>query len=317
MSYLDELAPADGTLQVFTEYSAGAFVGFWLEGRARIFLDTRTPLYWDDTDYGVWRDMEHLEAWDNGVARFGIDVAVVGRSQPNCTMLAEAWTPVLVEPQFTTFVPPGQGRGLQTISPCSAGFILPSACSEPDAFEADRAQMAPHLAASFAGYLSAARGAICGASADEIGGLIPTRREAHAYLDDWRRVNARYLLLAGEIEAGLDAIEEAVLAGDFSALGTIPGEMLETLPVDRLTALLEQISEQAGDAMLPEIRGYLAALCATTGDLECARFHGLRAAVRGDQRALPVLEWLIEHHPSERIQNDTRAWLETLTAPRN
>ena len=36
----------------------------------------------------------------------------------------------------------------------------------------------------------------------------------------------------------------------------------------------------------------LAALCARTGDVGCARFHGFRAAALGDPGVLPTLAWL-------------------------
>ena len=42
---------------VFTAYWAGGPLGFWLDGYVRTFVDGRTPLRFDDTDYAVARDM--------------------------------------------------------------------------------------------------------------------------------------------------------------------------------------------------------------------------------------------------------------------
>ena len=47
--------------------AASGPLGFWLQGRVETYLDARTPLYFDDTDFGIarelWKHEDALERW--------------------------------------------------------------------------------------------------------------------------------------------------------------------------------------------------------------------------------------------------------------
>ena len=64
-----------------------------------------------------------------------------------------------------------------------------------------------------------------------------------------------------------------------------------------------------------ELRVTLARLCVADGDLECARFQGLRAATHAAPGVAPVLQVLAEKHPRAQVRNDAAEWLKTLSTP--
>ena len=116
---------------VLTDYDASAPLGFLGDGRLRSFVDGRTPLYFDDTDYAVEREMlRDGAALQRGIARYGAVAAVVRRESQACAELAKSWSVALIEPRFTTFVAHG-GTSMTALRACGVAYLGPDSCDNP------------------------------------------------------------------------------------------------------------------------------------------------------------------------------------------
>jgi hypothetical protein len=102
--------------------------------------------------------------------------------------------------------------------------------------------------------------------------------------------------------------------GDVSALNELGAAATRPAWRAELREIVEAAVAAASDHAAPELRANLAALCMAEGDAECVRFHALRAAARGSERAAAPLDWLRAHHPSPEVRADAQRWL-ALLAP--
>lgn len=299
---------------VLADYASSASLGFWADGRYRTFVDGRTPLHFDDTDFAVQREIfRHPAALARAIRRHHPAAAVVRRDRPVCPMLASIWTPVVVEARFTTFAPPGSAEPLAGLEPCGPEYLAPDACAGSAAgLDRSLARLEALAPAALTRTLRAERTLRCGGNPGDALAILPSARESFAFRDAWRRAKIRALFETGQSDAALVLLWEAIHgAGDLAALGTLRG-FAPTISQHAFRTLLEATAEAMRDRAPPGLRADLARVCASEGDAECARFHGFRAAVRGEARARPALEWLARHHPDERARRDAAAWLQWL-----
>lgn len=302
--------------RVFSEYALGAPLGFWLDGHARTFVDSRTMLYFDDTDFALARDMiVNGAALDRGIARFGFKAAVVERDSGACVSLAQRWVPVVIEARHTTFVAPALAQqaqltdGLPGLSPCGALYLAPDAC------EAGGAQLARSVSrlrrlgdTAFLQLMAAVPSLQCQHRPVALASL-PSEAASRSFRSPYRLYHVWALLLAGQTQRALAALDAALDANDPIAARVLLEPAAGVVQVSEARALLDRAIRQMDDSAPPALRARLALICMGVGDAECARYQGLRALAFGDASALPALLWAAQHHPNARARADLRAWL--------
>lgn len=301
---------------VLTDYASSAVVGFVGRDRLRTFVDGRTPLYFDATDFAVSREMGRDKvALRNGLSRYGARAAVFRRDSEACLQLAAAdgWSVALLEPLYTTFVqlvPAETQQAMSMLRPCGVQYIPREAC-EGAALQADIARVRDAGALEFAGFLEAARDVRCGgdvqAALPRVRALEASARPYRSYYD---RVLIEALLRAGDFETAPAEMLRAIEDGDVAVIGTLQLEAAAGLPLSAARKVLSAYLERAGDEADIGVRAALAEICARAGDDDCARFQATRAAVRG--RSTSALTWLAEHHEDARVRRDAKRWLEVL-----
>ena len=300
---------------VLTDYASSSVVGFLGNGRLRTFVDGRTPLYFDDTDFAVAREMERdATALALGLKRYGVTAAVVRRESQSCALLTKHWQVALIEPLYTTFVStPQAAPPLQALRPCGASYLTAQSCEGP-ALQADIERVRAAGAGEFARFLQAQRALECGGDGAralrELRKLEPSALPYRAYFQralvlallqnrDYAAAEAYMLRALAEREAGMIALLQRPAAGE--------------LPLAAARRILERYVDGARDDTDLGARAALAEICARAGDQECARFNATRAAVRG--RATQALDWVAEHHDSTRARTDAKRWQQVLRAP--
>lgn len=304
--------------RVLSSFAAGGPLGFWLGGRVRTYVDARTPLYFDGSDFAVSRDLwTHPDALARGLARFGAVAVVVERDRPGCAPLLGAgsdWVPVVVEPRFTTFGPRGRFPALHSVAACGERYLAPDACADGGArLDAEIAGLAALGETSFLDHLRAERALRCDGDAATAARLLPARRAAHG----WRRAHdsleGRIAAARGDLDHALARLGPLARAGDLEALNALGDAAARSAPHrGAFRDVLEDAVAARSDHAPPELRANLALLCAAEGDAACVRFHGVRAAARGSTRAREALRWLAAHHPETRVRRDAVRWLESL-----
>lgn len=318
------LANAPDGARVLSSMSASGPLGYWLEGHVRTYLDARTPLYFDDTDFGVARELfAHADALERGIAHFEPWAVVVERDTTACRSMEdlddEGWVPVVIEARFTTFIPSDRAGesgalALEALAPCGAAYLAANACREDGtAFGRDLVRLTSLADGAFAAYLAAEHALGCRGEPEIAARLLPPRDEAFSFEQAHVNLAGRLALARGDFPRALALLGPRARAGDVQALNALGAAMPARTGAPAFRGVLEDAMSAWGDTAPPELRSNLALLCTTLEDAECARFHGLRAAARGMHRVVPVLQWLTENHPDERTRRDATRWIETLT----
>jgi len=301
---------------VLSDYDVSGQLGFWLDGAARTYVDSRTPAYFDDADFGlaleIWREPGALA---RGIARYDVRAVVTDRNRGACGLLGPDWVPVVIEPRLTTFVPRESAPGLERLAPCGPFYLTASACEDDArALESEIERMAALGETPFVDFLRAARVIQCGVeSGDPLAGL-PAAGEARAYAAARRRLLARHALSRGEDAEALDWVAEDVMSGDHAAYSTVASLLTSSRKVsrERKREVLGELVRKLDEQTPPSLRVQLARVCVGLGDYECARFHAQRAAARGNRNVTGVLRLLERSHPSPRVRADMQRWLEIL-----
>ena len=291
---------------VLTDYTASSVVGFMGRDRVRTFVDGRTPLYFDDTDYAVAREMARDEsALQLGLARFGVSAAVVRRESPSCALLSKTWSVALVEPLYTTFVRTPGAAPLTALRACGASHIAADRCGP--GLTRDIAAVRAAGAVEFARFLDAERQLACAGDAAqalrELRALAPAARPYRTY---FQRVLARGLLQTHAYAEAEQLILDALAEHEAGMIALLQLPEAGELPLSAARNILTRYVEAADDDSDLGVRAALAEICARAGDEQCARFHATRAAVRG--RPTSALAWLAEHHSSARVRADAKRW---------
>jgi hypothetical protein len=304
--------------RVLTSFGAGPLLAFELDGRVATFVDSRTPVFFDYVDYAVARDVfSNSAALETALSRYDADSIVVDRGSPICTRVPPGWVPAVIEPGFTTFVKEDSAPAIRSIAPCGAEYMSPAVCGiSPSAFREELRRLEAYVDREFGAFVRLSRRILCkeamADAASKTGYRDGSRRLFSA---EWRRVTGMARLLDHRYDDALRLLAPLAERGDTPSLMFLLGMVSEpTADRARLREALEAIASELDDAAPPDLRVGLAALCLASGDGDCVRFNGLRAAAQGDRRALPMLEWLSAHHPSRRVRDDARAWLGALSS---
>jgi hypothetical protein len=299
---------------VLTDYPSSAPVGFLTHGKLRTFVDGRTPLYFDDTDFAVQREMmRDGQALRNGLMRYGARAAVVRRDSEACVQLSQFWSVAMLEPLFTTFVQTAPAHAPSSLRACGVRYLAADSCVDP-ALGASIAFVRKQGAVEFARYLEAERAVRCaGDAAAALRTLTVLAPSSRPYAVSFRRTWVEALLRAGRFEDAAVSMADAAHGDDPGIINLLQNPSAGQLPLELVRRILVSYVDTARDEADPAIRATLAEICARAGDVECARFHAVRAAVRG--RRTGALDWLAQHHPVARARRDAQRWLEVLGAP--
>lgn len=311
---------------VLTTYASGAPLGFWLDGRVRTFVDSRTPLYFDDAEYALAR-----AAWFQAgalartVERYGTPAAVVERDAVVCELLrADArWYPVAVDARSTTFVRRGAGLDaapVTRLAPCGVDYLTADACADGGAvLAAEVDALAPNADAPFVRYLRAERAVRCrvpGVPVAALRATIPSAEESAVFAVQRDTLMAKVLVAEGRLDEAYALAVDMVRRGDALAYHAVLAPLAARRDRERIRGLLEPVERALGDDTPGDVRALLAQLCLSRRDAEGARFHGLRAAAMGSPSAVPTLCWLRMRHPDAAARADAAAWLAVMQRER-
>lgn len=314
-AYLQKL-PA-GT-NVLADYLGGAALAYFADGQLRTYVDGRTPLHFDDTEAAVYRDMGiHADALRRGIARYDVRAVVFDRNWPGCAHLAQLFSPAVIEARYTTFVPAGRAEPLGAIQPCGRRYLRARVCDDVGALDSAIARLTALGSSAFVRQLRAERILRCGGDVAEAAAVLPDEGDAFAFRPAHRRARIRLLLAEGDLATAADLLEEAVAEGDNSALEILLSPSSPELSPERTHAILEIAGRYNDDDASPVIRIAIARSCQVLGEVECVRFHALRAGLQGEPNARPLLRWASEQHPDERIRRDLRGWLRVIYGSRS
>ncbi|HKP63272.1 MAG TPA: hypothetical protein VJV78_41325 [Polyangiales bacterium] len=304
---------------VLSSFLAGPALGFWSGARLRTYVDGRTPLYFDDADYALEREvLTNADALDRALNRYGFRAAVVERDHGVCDLLTKrGWQPVVIEATYSTFVPGGGDAALEGIDPCGPVYIHTArAARNLPALDRSLARLAKLGPTPFLDLLRAERLLLDPSPDAERALSLLERSAAPSYARPHLRARVSALLAHHDASGAYQVIRDGLRAGDGSLAAFVVRPELATLSGDQLRELLELTVSTLGEGAAPPLRSLLAAICREQGDAECARFHVLRAAARAAPNVEPTLLWLTQHADSERKRADARAWLDLLQRER-
>jgi hypothetical protein len=294
---------------VLTAYDASAPIGFLSDGRLRSFVDGRTPLYFDDTDYAVQREMlRDGAALQRGIARYGAIAAVVRRESQACAELSKDWSVALIEPRFSTFVAQ-PGASISALHACGVRYLDAASCANPG-LAREIARVDDAGARAFAAFLRDAAAVSCKADGHAWQHLLTLEAGARPYQVGFERVLAEALLRAGRWDDATARMLHALDGGDLGMVGLLQNPAAGSLPLSHARRVLQAYVDIARDDADVGVRAALAEICARAGDQACARFNATRAAVRG--RSTSALDWLATHHDDPRVRRDAQRWAEVL-----
>jgi hypothetical protein len=300
---------------VITDYASSAPLGFFSRGRLRSFVDGRTPLYFDDSDFAVQREMmRDGAALRLGIARYGAHAAVVHRESEACAQLAQSWSVALIEPLFTTFVETPNRRMPTALRGCGVRYIGPDACRDPELDESLAFEQA-HVDGGFAKFLAAERVARCGGdAAHALVALSQVAAFARPYATEFARTHVELSMLARHFDVAGERMTAAIRGGDPAMVSLLQSPSAGELPLELARRALEAYLDVTRDDADPAARAALAEICTRVDDVACVRFNATRAALRG--RDSNALHWLAIHHPQARVRRDAARWLEVLAVKR-
>jgi hypothetical protein len=304
--------------RVLSAFGAGPALGFWSHDKLRTFVDGRTPLYFDDADNALAREVFTNEsALDLALRRFDVQAAVVERAHGVCDLLAKRWHAVVIEGTYTTFVPPDRDASLAGIEACGPEIVHgPKTSDELAALDHSIARLAKLRATPFLDFLRAERQLLTGTvDAAQVTALLD-RSASPMYALPHRRARIAADVAAGRVDSAYVRMRDALADGDPSVLRFILAPAMGTLDVARARVLLELAISLRGEDARPATRAMLAAICVQQADAACARFHALRAAARLAPNIEPTLAWLSEHAETARMRADARAWLDLVATER-
>lgn len=298
---------------VLTSYAAGGVIGFFTNGRVRTYVDGRTPLYFDDTDYGVSRDvLDGPPALSHAIARYGVQAMVLDRRLHACERAPEGFVVAALDTSVTTFVRPGVAQPFTLLAPCGNQLLRDQACRERSTLERELSRLHTLGALELSKLAAAEVSLRCERDGAAALAKLPRGLRGVTWPRVERQLRAAALLSTGARLDAFETLEADLAAGDGPAFDLLtPALLSRELPRERLERVLRAASRNLDDFTPPQVRALLAAVCAERGDAECVRFHGTRAFVAASDNPLAqsAMAWLRRHHPLPRVREDAAAWL--------
>jgi hypothetical protein len=303
--------------RVLSTYDAGGSLGFFLDGRVRTFVDSRTMVLFDDLQFALARDAFRSRGnLQRAARRYGATAVVVRRSDQICAELQAPWVPVVVEPVWTTFVRLPDVQGLRGVAPCGRDWLLPGACDEQGALVSeDLARLRKLQPSPLLDFLDATRAAACQRDLRAASRLLPSAARSEGFERARDRLAAQLAFAQRDGRAGLHALARWAERADLDAWDLLRAALRGGLvSSEQLLPLAQRAVALLDDRTPVFLRELLAELCIDRGELGCARFHGMRAVLGGSPDAHSLLRWLAQHGPDESARRDATEWLQALEA---
>jgi hypothetical protein len=313
------LRRASAGTRALTAYDAGGILGLLLDGHALTYVDSRTMVLFDDVQFAVARDVFRSRVvMERASVRYRAEVVVLPRASALCRELAPPWLPVAVDPRWTTFSRVPGATALHTIGPCGGDFVTPAACLEDRrGLQRELDQQRALRPSQLLRFIEASALQRCAGDSQAAARALPSREQAEGF-------DAARDLLAAEIDLaqtrGRNAVE---LVGPWAAQGDLAAWTLLRRALAQggvapaaLLPLARDVIARFDDRAPPALRELLAMLCTEVGDVHCAYFHGLRAALEGSENADAVLGWLSTNHPESKVRAEATAFRGVLAEER-
>ena len=262
----------------FNDYDAGGFLGWTRYGQARVFIDGRTPIFFDDERYFAARAaLAAPDVFERLHAIHDFAWVVVPRDAPLCRTLdrSTGWGTAWIDERRALFLPPG-GRPLAALDPCSDEQTL-LACRQAghrDAWELEVELLLEKVpGAAWAHRTGALLAATCGPPDIE---AATTHLVAAAAADPgsphlpWTA--AQVLLAAGDTQGAIAWLESAPRE-DRRARATLADLVVESDPA-RARRISQRLVRELGDEAPAELRRVLGRACALLGDPRCEQEQG-------------------------------------------
>jgi len=311
-AYLRELPKP---VTVLSDYGAGEVLAFWQPGDIHTYVDARTPLHFNDTQFAVSRDIAtSTSALNLLVDRYGLQTAVVLRNGQLCDALARSWTPVVIEPYYTTFVRAPGTPAITTVKPCGDQYVTPMLCAKQgQAFAQDMARLEKYLHPSFRHFLQAEHIVRCGGDLSAVPTLLPTRTESWFYRGQVDMLRAAWLSQSGHPEEAVTLLAPLLRRGNLDAFAVIePSITSGRVNPEVVYGPLRDLVKEWDDQTPINVREALTFTCIRLGQADCVQFHGTRVALQGSRNARLIFEWLARNHREMTVRNEAKAWLEQL-----
>jgi hypothetical protein len=309
------LGDARDGARVYTALAAGAALGFLADGKLAVAIDSRIPLHFGDADFGSYRDATRNEAARSlYFRRFGIDAAVVKRDSAECRLLQQGMRLISVDARYATFRP-GSGSALPGIDGCSTDHIE-RGCADRSAVARSVDALVRQRDDAYADWLRTVVALECKTmTPNQAFARLPSPRSLSGIRDAVARSRVRALFAAGRSAEAVAELESELTTSDTRAISVLSEIWQAGQDNDAILPLYLRAVREMDDDTPARERGKLAVLCLMRGDLDCAHFQGLRAALGGDPIARDVLRQVAENHESERVRASIKRWLPLLSQP--
>ena len=302
---------------VYASPDIAASLGYALDGHARTFVDTRTPMHFDDAHYAVSRDIQR--AWAPGAAleRYDIRAVVTARESLLCTSLRASprWRAVALAGPWSVFVRDDTAPALAplvALDACGSQWVR-GACG-PEVTRENAAQRAV-LSAEVWRLVDAEVSLRCGGVLDSVAYGEAGEPYPPGAVSMWlRSLRVRMALRMGRVDDAIEPARSLAAEGHTATLAALAPALHDAAHRGALRDILATAAEALDDETPPDLRSTLAIVCAEEGDVACARFHALRAAAQGDPRVRPALRWLRRRARDANEREDYDRWERVLGA---
>jgi hypothetical protein len=312
------LAGTGRELELLTTFEASAALGFLLYGRARTYVDGRSPLYFDDTEHALSRDVfNHVRALELAARRFDVDAIVLDRESPVCSQVPAGYRLAMLDRSVSTFERSGERARFSALAACGEDYLAADACADRSRLDGEITALERVGRNSLTDYLRALAAVRCGGDLRAAEQTLRRLRSADLRDDSVRRLLASVLVRRGDIASAFDLVEPDFYAGRLDALQVLgPNVFSGDLSRDRVKAALRALLVKLDDGAPYYARLALTRVCMRARDEECVRFQALRAAVTGApaQAVSGALQWLAEHHSQPSVRRDAVAWWNAIKA---
>ncbi len=283
---------------LFTSYAAGGYLGWRLQGQARVYIDGRTPTHFDAQHlHSYLQALQEPAAFMRMHRALGFSAALVPRGTPLCQGLAQGWSPVWAGQRDVLFLP--QTPAEPDPAACAAPLEALEACLA----RSDRAQRLARidaiLAQAPASHHMARLGALlaleCGApDPDRAASYLEQAALAHPDSPQLPWLRGLLAIRQGRARDALEQLDHAERTNPSVASARLQILLASGL-ADEAAQEAAWLVQQLGMDTPPLVHALHAQACEATEDLDCAAQAHLRAYLGGRIASGEALRQLLEN----------------------
>ncbi len=311
--------------RLFNQYDAGGYLGWKLSGDVRVFIDGRTPVFFDSERYFAARSaVEKIESFERLDAGYRFDGALIPRNRglSNSLWKHPDWHAVWLGEKDVLFLPDRQLERLGAAQ--SLKFLNPAATL--NLVEECRRIYTPEVMVreiQYVASLSATdpwpyhKGALL---CLDCFGDAPKRKAANAFLEEARKLAPRHpttLFLFAKLQASTGNKDAALILLQSPELENHVDAALLALHIlsnaknhRRVIQRGMQLVEEMDDQTPAIVRCQIAKAAFELGDHELSATQAFRAVVMGDATCLALAK---EHAASGRMDKEKAALIDALS----